>query len=485
MKINGILNVQEGTFSSQSSTNIHRLSDALLGSPEVMSPIVTQAYGKFSDWFPLMLMTEGAGRKKALKKSLDGSYVLPIMGKPKKSDTIVRCDYTSSDVIGRGKNLFKVVFANNIWGRDSDIMNGSRGTGQLLLKIVTKPVRVQDGWEHTLRLEGRNVNATVPLAELKAGKRWALQAASVGIYDSEGNESRNQTPGKFQNQVNFIRRSYKYSGNVQNKTMNITLDTDKGNVTLFTDWEAYEKQIRFREECENILWYSQWNRDENNTIHDYDINGDSTITRGSGVLEQIPNETTYSIMTEKKITEIVQNVLYNSAPGVRKDIVMFSGIGGRRVFQEALMKSAKVLGLQATSDKFIRGNDPMSMQYGAYFGSLLTQDGHTITIKNLPLLDTGSKAAASEKIDGLPETSFDMYFLDMSTVEGEPNIQFVYEEGREYIEKIVPGLTTPKGYPDSQIAASSKDAGSVECARSLGVYIKNPINCMKVTRPLA
>lgn len=478
------LKVFESTYDDKNHTDINRLANALVTSgADIMSPIVTQAYGSMSDRFPLMLLTEGKNRMKPVK-SLDGLYKVPIMGKPKKTSVVVRCDYTSTDKIGAGKSIFYITFADNWFARDHDIENSGRVGGKYLLKIVDNPERTQDGWKYPVRLEGGNKNRVVPLDQIQPGKKWGKQAASVGIAGSRGNASRNQAPAQFQNQTNFIRMSYNYSGNVQNKVMNIQLRLGSGKTTTYwADWESYMHQLQFREECENVLWYSSWNRDLNNLISDLDINSQEIITRGSGVLDQIPNNTTYSSMSAAKIQQIVQDVFYNSAPGVKKDIVLFTGIGGRRVFQQGMADANKGTLAVSTNNYYVRDpeNDTTRLEYGAYFGSFVTQDGHRITIKTLDLLDKGAKAETCDKYNGLPVCSYDMYFLDMSEVEGEPNVQFVYEEGRKDIEKIIVGLTTPKGYADTVYAASDIDAASCQFAKSLGVYIKNPINCFTAT----
>lgn len=482
--VNSKLRLYEDTYDEKSYTDVNRLSNALMTQADIISPIVTRLYGSMDSRFPLMLLTEGKNKIKYVK-SAEGQYKAAVIGKPKKTSTIVRSVYTTGDKPGLGKSEFKIVMADAWFDRDHDIMNSSR-TSQYILKITEKPKKVQDGYEYTVKLLGNYSSGYIPVTEIAAGKRWSKFGSNVGISGSKGNSARNQAPSQVANQTNFLRFSYNYAGNVQNKVVYFDLPTSNGTTKVWTEWESYLHQLQFKEECENTLWYSQYNRDVNNMISDHDINSSEIITMGSGLLEQIPNESTYSILSEQKIKQVVRDVLYTADPSQKKDIVLWTGVGGKEEFHNAMLKSLKALGLQATTDKFVSGTGS-EMVYGAYFGQYKHVDGHVISLRSLPMLDKGAKAEAADKhpLTGLPITSYDMYFVDMSTIDGEPNVQYVAEEGRQDIECFVPGLTIPKGYADTRLRATDLDASSVHYAKSLGIHVKNPINCFKLYCDLA
>jgi len=476
--INPKLRLYQDTYDDKNYTDVNRLANAMVMQSDMLSPVVTKLYGAMDARFPLMLLTEGNKKIKYIKSG-DGQFKANVIGKPKKTSTIVKCAYSSTDVIGKNRQEFKITLADSWFDRDHTLMNGSR-LAQYLLKITTKPVKTQDGYEYTVKILGKD-NA-IPYSEIAVGKRWSMYATPVGISASKGNSAKNQAPSQIANQTTFIRFSYNYAGNVQNKVMCVELPTKGGGTTkLWTEWEAYMHQLSFREQCENVLWYGEYNRDFNNVVSDYDINSSEIITLGSGLLEQIPNQSTYSVLSEAKIKQVVRDVLFTADPAQQKKIVLWTGKGGKEEFHNAMLKSLNALGLQATSDKFVQGSGS-DMVYGAYFGAYKHVDGHTIEMRWLPLLDMGSKAEACEKhpLTGLPITSYDMYFVDMSDVDGEGNVQYVCEEGRQDLEAVVPGMTIPKGYSDSKLRATDLDASSVHFAKSLGIHVKNPINCFKL-----
>lgn len=478
--INPLLRLYDDTYDDKSYTDVNRLANALLTQADVLSPIVTMLYGQFSQRFPLMLLTEGRNRIKTIK-SVDSVFKVPVMGKPKKTSIIVSTTYTSTSTPGLGQSEFYVVFADRWFEKtyliESPILN-------IQAQIVAEPIQVQDGWRYTLKLTGSNVNAFCPVSELQPNLKWGAMFAPAGISGSRGNGSRNQAPSMMQNACTFIRKSYSYKGNVQNKVMVIEVPTESGTVKYWSEMEAYQHALQWKEECENVLWYSRWNKDSNGTNQDKDPNSGEDIIMGSGLLQQIPNTSTYSFLTAEKIKRVMRDVFFNSMPGEKKDIQIFVGTGSREAFSDALQKAFTSLGLIATQDKFIAGEGPQSLTYGSYFGTYRHVDGHTATIRYLPLLDKGVRAEKANKhpITGLPITSYDMYFIDMTPSEGRSNVEYVAEEGRQDIEVFVPGLTIPKGYSvNTLMRASDIDGSSVHFAKSLGIQMYNPVNSFILT----
>jgi hypothetical protein len=73
-----------------------------------------------------------------------------------------------------------------------------------------------------------------------------------------------------------------------------------------------------------------------------------------------------------------------------------------------------------------------------------------------------------------------MFIVDNSTYDGERNIQYVSEKGRENIEFYVAGATVPMGYPTTMNRASDRDSASIHWMKSQGICVKKPTNCVKV-----
>jgi hypothetical protein len=476
------LRIYDDTFDDKSYTDVNRLANAMLTQADILSPIVTNLFGRMSDRFPLMLLTEGRNKIKPVK-SVDGAFKIPIMGKPKKSSTTTKSFYVDGDTPGKGKTEFKLAFADRWFERDYTIE--SPGPDFVQAKIVDNPEQDGDSWVYTLRITGSSFGEYCPYKFTKPGVKWSRMYAVVGISGSRGNASRNQAPGMMQNQVSFLRKSYEYKGNVQKKVMVMEIPTGSGSTKYWCEWEAYLRGLEWKEECENNLWYSRYNRDADGLIHDKDINSGEIAPQASGVLEQIPNSSTYSFLTEEKLKRTMRDVFFNSAAGTKKNIEIFVGTGSREAVDTALKGAIK--GLTLVDSKFV-GGEGSSLVYGSYFSTYRHVDGHTATIRYMPILDNGTRAEKAElhPISGLPMTSYDIYFLDMSDIDGEANIMYLAEEGREDMEVFVPGLTIPDGFTaNGAMRASDIDGSSIHFAKSLGSHIKNPINAFKMTCDLS
>ena len=470
------LRLTSDTYDDKSYTDVNRLAVAMQTQAEMLSPIVTRLYGDLSNEFPLLLATEGKNRIRKVR-SMDGQYTLPVIGRPKKSSAVVRTIATPQ---GAGRMPFQVSFKDRHFGADHDIESSSG----VLCKVQSQPIQQDGGWSYTLKVLGGPYSQSVPASDLMAGKKWANMFANVGISGSRGNESRNFAPGKMTNQTNLIRKSYAYKGNVENKVMVVSIPTSTGVKKYWTEWEAHLRGLMWKQECEQVLWYSQYNRQDDGSVIDIDINSGEVILMGSGMEEQIVNKSSYSYFTEKKLSGVMRDVFFNSVTTDKKKIDIYVGTGSREEMDRAMKNSMK--GFALVDSKFVSGSGN-DMVYGSYFSTYRHVDGHEATVKHLPMLDRGSRADKAERhpITGLPITSYDMYFIDMSTVEGEPNIQYVAEEGREEIEFAVPGVSIPKGFASSQLRASDIDASSVHYMKSLGVYMKNPINSFKMSCDLS
>lgn len=483
--VNPKLRIYPDSFDEKSYTDVNRLSSAMLTQADILSPVVTKLFGKLDSRFPLMLSTEGRGAIKTIKSG-DTLYKWPVMGKPKKSSVVAKTFYTTGDQPGRGKSEFKIAMVDRWFERGYQIESPDTSS---LATIIDNPTQDADGtWVYTCKLTGSSQASFVPLTQLLPGKRWGQMFSVVGISGSKGRASRNQAPSMLNNQLSLLRHSYVYKGNVQNKVMVISIPTSNGVATYWSEWEAYLNTLTWKEECENNLWYSRFNRDTDGNITDKDIDSGEIMPMAAGMLEQIPNSSTYSYLTEEKISRTIRDVFYNSMAQDKKNIEIYVGTGSREEWNKGLKNALLAVGLQATSDKFV-GGAPNSdnLVYGSYFGTYKHVDGHTATVKMLPLLDHGVRADKAPKhpVTGLPITSYDMYFIDQSNIDGQLNIQYVAEEGRQDIEFVVPGATMPKGYGNSIVRATDEDGSSVQHMKSLGVCGKCMTNSFKLTCDLA
>ena len=461
------LRLYEDTFNSSSMTDENSLAAALLTQPDVLSPVITHLSGQEDKRFPLSYLTEGMGATKYIN---DVEYDYPVMGRMNKA---LECLAQSGT--GANHTRIKLTF-NERWFVRQYIIEAPDGTQ---LRIMDDPTPVANGYEYSCQLVASD-GAALSSGTVLQNKLFVQLYAPAAMSGSRGNESHWVAPSKMRNQISLIRKSYAYEGNMPDRVVNFEFNVGGRSTNLWYDFEEYQHMLRWKEETEYALWYSQYNRDANGLIHLKDDNG-KPITLGSGVFEQIPNVDTYSELTTAKIKSVVRDALYGATDAQQMNIVLFTGIGGMEEFDNA-MKS------EISSGTYIKNTDPASfisgsgsnLQLGGYFTSYQHIDGHTITVRHLPLFDHGAKAMNSDRhpVTGLPLESYRMCFLDMSTYDGEANVQYISRKGRELIRFAVAGATVPPGFGGNALRATDVDGSSVHFMKECGVAIRRATNCL-------
>jgi hypothetical protein len=289
-------------------------------------------------------------------------------------------------------------------------------------------------------------------------------------------------PGKMTNQFGYHRFSQGIAGNMANEVVNIELDLEGGGKT--NAWMPFQMkmfEIEKRQQLEEHMWYSQYNRDASGKIHVTDLqSGGEVVPEGAGIFEmvrEVGNEDTYYNLTVKKLDNTVNAVFDGLTDSSVMEIVLYTGKGGAREFHNAIMADASSkLFYQAVGDQAIKGGSDGFLRYGAYFNQYKTFDGHIITVRRAKMFDQGLKAemqiANGETIDGLPFDSYTLCFLDHSSIDGERNIMTVNEKGRENLIGIYKGMTDLPGawgaINDSKIA-DRRDLAWYENITSKGI----------------
>lgn len=475
------------TFDGNGFTNENSLANALLTKPDQITPVLTHLAGREDKRFPLTFLTEGQKGGTRLVELNDVQYEWSTINKMKHSDKIVSSVYTSvTDRAGINNSPIYVTFETN-WLKTQHTVHTPNG---YVVRVAGKPQRVGAHFLYEFRLITTDASAYIPYTEFVAGMSWAMVGgANVSESFSMGNESNVMMPGKMKNQIGITRKSYHWGGNIAKKTVEILLQDKNGAKTNYwLPFEEWQHMLNFKQACEENYWYSRYNRDAQGQIALTDEDSGLPIPMAAGVEDQIPNVDTYSTLTYKKIKNTVGDVMYGATDTGKMEVVLYTGLGGLEEFSEAMQD--KALGYtQIVGDKFVKGEGRNLMLTG-FFTSFQHIDGHVVTVAHLPLLDFGAKAEIAPKhpISGRPITSYDMYFVDQSTYDGEPNVIMVTQKGRSMVRGMVRGIT-PMNYGDftgnTDYIATEQDKSSVHLMSAKGICIRRNNHCFKLSCNLA
>lgn len=453
--------------------------------------------GSYTKRYPISMATMGKLAPKGASVAVkDVQFEYPTMGKlDKASQLAVDADALnggSFDNIGLGNGTFNLGFVDN-WIKRYYVITSPRG--------VQAYVTGDGVWnaEHgcyvyKCQLDAVDPAATVPSTELTSGIAWAEMNTQVPESESRSTESKMVAPGKFKNQLGFIRAGMSWAGNAANKVMKINVNADGKNISLWMDFFMWQFERRWLEECEHAFWYSRYNRKANGTISLKDPVNNKPIPRGSGILEQIRNTSTYTKLTYSSLSRKIGQALFDQTDADNMNITLYTGKGGIEEMDNAMKEASREMlqSYDGVADKFIQGNDRNLMLNG-FFAGFYHIHGYTVKVVYNPIFDNGAIANAqvasgyTHPETGYPIESYRMVFIDNESVDGEPNLRHVYEEGRPFLHGVVQGMSElPRSLRVSQnlgdkssipLLADATDKTSYHRFKSQGVQMLRGNRC--------
>lgn len=438
--------VQEQIYDSKSMLDETNFYAQRQGQPAELTKTLTYILGSYSKNYPISMMTLGGvgfGVNNTAVELDDVQFTYPVMGHDDKASVIYSTEYSSDDKPGIGHSRFFATFSDN-WIKRYYVIQSERGV-QAYVHSDGQPMP-SGGYRYELQLDPATASDFCNPNQLDQGVRWIELNTAVAESESRNTESKMVMPGKFKNQMGFMRAGMSWSGNSANKVMRINVQTDKGKTDMWMDLAMWQFEKRWMSECEHYYWYSRYNRLADGTIPLKDILTGKVIPRGSGILEQITNKSTYSRLTYKSLSNKIGDALYGMNDTGNMSLTLYGGTGARREFHRAVMaEGATFIGPFGAGDiasKFVTGTG-YNLMLGGYFDGFYHIDGYTIKFKYNPLYDMGRVAKASplHPETGLPLESYRMTFIDDSDVDGQANIQHVAQKDRSYIEGVMRGLT--------------------------------------------
>jgi hypothetical protein len=472
------------------------------GAPSELTKKLTFILGDYKKSYPISLMTVGGigyggdALQRAAVELDDTQFTYPVMGRLSKASVVVKTDYTGGDKPGIGNGEFYLYFADNLIKRFF-IIQSARGVQAYVRKDAEN---VGGFWKYTCVLDPALASDFCPISEVTEGAAWIAVNTAVAESRSRSTESTMAMPGSYKNQMGFLRAGMSWAGNAANKIMRIKATDHTGQTTdVWMDYFMWQFENEWLSQCEHVYWYSRYNRLADGTVPLKDLLTGKIIPRGSGILEQVQNKTTYSSLSYNFIQNLIGDALYSQQDQQGKSITFHGGRGFLREFDRA-MKDKGIQMLQdwgMVADKFVTGSG-YNLMMGGFFDGFYHIDGYTIKVKHNPIFDFG-KIAMTQVAGGYvhPETgwaleSYRGVFIDDSDYDGQPNIQHVAQKGRAFLHGVIPGLTPmPKsiqnmtnsfnvGGGTAEIISSDVDESSYTRFKSAGIQILRANTCFDV-----
>lgn len=484
--------VKEQIFDSKSMLDELNFYHQNHGKVSELTNKLTYILGDYANKYPISMMTMGnLASSNATKEIDDVQFTYPVMGRMDKASSVSSTSYLSTDKPGLGNMTFKLRFHDN-WIKRYYIIESARG---IQAYVTDDPVSIGDEFEYTCQLDPAEATDSCPFTEVSAGTLWADLNTQVAESESRGSRSKMVSPGLFKNQMGFIRASLEWAGNTVNKTMNIEVKnpTTGSSSTAWMDFAMWQFENRYLDECEHAYWYSRYNRLASGDVPLKDLTTGKIIPRGSGLLEQIQNKSTFASPSYVSLQNKIGDALFGQSDTSGMSITLQGGTGARRDLDRMLKAQGVTFltdfGGGNIADKFVSGSN-RDLMLGGFFTGFYHIDGYTIKFKYNEIFDKGRIAQKSplHPESGLPLESHRMVFIDDNDYDGQPNIQHVAQRGRSFRHGIVGGLSeAPKslrimqggGSMDSQVAvmATEIDKSSYHRFKSAGIQMLRANKC--------
>lgn len=486
--------VQEDIFDAKSLLDETNFYSQRQGSPSVLSKKLTYILGDYSKEYPISLMTEGgigyggSAMSRSAIELQDPQFTYPVMGRNNKIAVCIGSPYSDGDKPGIGNSPF-FIYLNDNWIKRFRTIVSTNGVSAYVLDDP-EPL-VSGGFKYKVQLNPAAPEDYCPDSELQPGINWVDTTVNVAESESRGTETGMVMPGMFKNQMGFLRLSMSWAGNSANKIMKINISNAKGQSTdVWMDYFMWQFEKEWLSIKEHAYWYSRYNRLPNGEIPLKDLFTGKVIPTGSGLLEQIPNKSTFSSLTHDFLVNKIGDALFGQPDANGLSITLHTGTGGRREFHKAMVAAGAQYYQNGgnVSDKFITGSG-RNLMLGGFFDGFYHIDGYMIKLKYNPIFDRGKIAQVSPKHpeSGLPLESYRMVFIDDNDYDGQPNIQHVAQTGRSFLDGIVPGLTAAprsvsllaglSGATASKILSTEQDKSSYHRFSSCGIQMLRANRC--------
>jgi hypothetical protein len=198
---------------------------------------------------------------------------------------------------------------------------------------------------------------------------------------------------------------------------------------------------------------------------------DVKTSMGLWQMLHLGNVNYFSDLSMDVMEENIGDMFYNRVDAAQRDVELWTGEGGFKLFSQAVASKMFGLGALIPADKFIDGRG-MAMSFGYQFTSYKMLNGGTITLKHLPALDAFNTKTERGK-GRYSRQSCTFIGLDMSP-DGRENVQIVKRDTRQDdYWGYIPGTCSPYGPIKGGLSANKKAGYEMWINSRIGLHMED------------
>lgn len=251
----------------------------------------------------------------------------------------------------------------------------------------------------------------------------------------------------------------------------------------YADWE-FEKQ--FRREKNRLLMFASPNWTGDRKYMNKDESSGYIIKMGAGIRAQMDKSNTvyYNTFSIPFLTQHILELMAGKEHNGMNKFVIRTGLWGLYQFHVELENYTKLytpLNVQSRVSTAKGGSGIQKgadmLKYSGFF-QVYQGPGFEVTLMHEPLYDDAVRNKVMHPDGGLAE-SRRMDILNVSQIDGEPNIRKVFLKGEDEFMGFEPGMRDPfQANSPRRVQANAKDAYKMHRMLVCGAMIKDPTKTM-------
>lgn len=464
--------VQETPYMSEWMTDTNHLRSYLANvQPQMMDGLVNKLFmGRKDNTTPLLTALESRSKNVMLLNGASDSWTWD-MDRPTVPAEVVANPDSANTTPGINKQPFRIVLDRD-WFGDGDVITCDAFSGKQV-RVVNNGVKpVNGGVQYTVQLVTEDATEYFPPEFMTVGQQYRKLYFMGGEYNDHGSKVVHPGKMKLMNSLGGeIRTEIGITDWADALTLTVnTINFDmNGNPQKVADSRWFKRAeiaawAEHRRMKENYLFFGQAGNNLS-AASAYDVK----TSMGLWAFLHLGNVNYFSDLTLNTLDESIGDMFYNRVAGTQRDVELWTGEGGFRLFHNAVKRDLFGLGALVPADKFIDGRG-MNMNYGYQFKSYDMPNGGRITLKHLGALDQFQTKAERGR-GRYSRMSCTFIGLDMSP-DGVENVQIVKRSTRQNdYWGYIPGTASPYGPINGGMSANKKAGYEMWINSRIGLHM--------------
>lgn len=362
------------------------------------------------------------------------------------------------------------------WYKPGEYLSPGNPSYQVRIESVRK---VGLNHRYTVRMATDDQTVSLPAKYHTVGQRWSKITAK---YEEGAEQSGGFTlaaPMELKNHMSRFRHSMSMTWDAQNAVMVVPIPDKNGKMqNTWVNYAEGEFMAQAKMAKERDYWYGIPTKKLQGSTGRY-------VRSGAGIENQLldAHRFGYTTLTAKLVEEFVSDIYYSRIePGGKRDIDVFTGEYGLKLFNRAFSKQYKATTAVSVDSNYLRTTQSELNRYSLSFGAQIVEynmeNGGVIRVHHNPFYDDRSIHHDIDSVTGYPIESMKFTFIDFSGKNGQNNVQLVKRKGRENYT-YVKGTASPlaPGGGQNNFGAHEGDYYSCVYVEEGGVHIQDVTRC--------